>query len=160
MTTTQTYPPIEAGQLVAAVTRLKQDGWRLVQISATRLPEHVELTYSFDRDLALSNLRLVVPAPGARIPSISSVYWCAFLYENEIHDLFDVGVDGLAVDFHGKLYKTTVPFPFAAAPKARRPAPRPIPAQGAPAAPVAPTEQPVRPAASSAVSPASQGSSS
>jgi ech hydrogenase subunit D len=81
-------------------------------MGATRLPEHVELTYSFDRDLRLVNLRLQVPAAEARIPSISSIYWCAFLYENELHDLFNVQVDGMAVDFHGHLYETAVKFPF------------------------------------------------
>ena len=91
---------------------MRKEGYRLVQIGATRLPEHVELTYSFDRDLRLANLRLQVPAAEARIPSISSIYWCAFLYENELHDLFNVQVEGMAVDFHGHLYETAVKFPF------------------------------------------------
>ena len=29
-----------------------------------------------------------------------------------MHDLFNVQVDGMAVDFQGNLYKTTVKFPF------------------------------------------------
>ncbi len=91
---------------------MRKQGYRLVQIGATRLPEHVELTYSFDRDSRLANLRFQVPAAGARVPSISSIYWCAFLYENELHDLFNIQVDGMAVDFHGLLYETTVKFPF------------------------------------------------
>jgi ech hydrogenase subunit D len=85
---------------------------RLVQISATRLPGQVELTYSFDLDSRLTNLRLSLPGIDARVPSISSIYGCAILYENEIHDLFNVKVDGLTVDFHGNFYKTAVKFPF------------------------------------------------
>jgi ech hydrogenase subunit D len=46
------------------------------------------------------------------VPSISPIYGCAILYENEIHDLFNVKVDGLTVDFHGNFYKTAIKFPF------------------------------------------------
>jgi ech hydrogenase subunit D len=47
------------------------------------------------------------------LPSISSIYLCAILYENEIHDLFGVQVAGIAIDFKGKFYKTAIKFPFA-----------------------------------------------
>lgn len=144
MITPQTYPAVEAAQLVPAVEKMKQDGWRLVQIGATRLPDDVELTYSFGRDLELANLRLLVPAAGARVPSISSVFWCAFIYENEIHDLFNVQFDGMAVDFHGNFYKTTVPFPFGVPPRIKPAASRPA------AATVAPTSGVSQPPAGSA----------
>ena len=49
-----------------------------------------------------------------RVPSITPIYWCAFAYENELHDLFRIHVEGIAVDYKGKFYKTTVPFPFGA----------------------------------------------
>ena len=111
-TTDQTLELIPLEALLDKVGALRTQGYRLVQIGATRLPESVEMTYSFDRDYRLTNLRLQVPATEARIPSISSIYWCAFLYENELHDLFNVQVDGMAVDFHGHLYETSVKFPF------------------------------------------------
>ena len=149
MSTPQTYQAVETAGLVEAVRKLKQEGWRLVQISTTRLPEQVELTYSFDRQFELYNLRLLLPAPGARLPSISSVYWCAFIYENEIHDLFDVQVDGLAVDFHGNFYRTTVKHIFGEPPAvkaapARKPAaaPKAVPPAHAETQPAAPTSTP------------------
>src|ERR1035438_2398061 len=108
----QTFQTIAAEALLETVGKLRKEGYRLVQIGATRLPEHVELTYSFDLESRLANLRFQVLAEGATLPSISSIYWCAFLYENELHDLFNVQVDGMAVDFHGHLYETTVKFPF------------------------------------------------
>ncbi len=110
---------------------MRRQGRRLVQISATRLPEAVELTYSFDLDRQLSNLRLTLPGKDACLPSISSIYGCAILYENEIHDLFNVRVDGLTVDFQGNFYKTSVKFPFGTI---KTPAPA---ASSAPAAPAA-----------------------
>ena len=102
--------------LLEKVRTKKNQGCRLVQMSATRLPEQVELTYSFDLDSRLTNLRLSLPGVDTCVPSISSIYGCAILYENEIHDLFNVKVDGLTVDFHGNFYKTSVKFPFGSAP--------------------------------------------
>ena len=112
MTSPQVFEPITLESLLDRVRQMRQERFRLVQIGATRLLDQIELTYSFDRDCDLSNLRLLIPAEGTRVPSISSIYWCAFLYENEIHDLFGVQVDGIAVDFHGNLYQTSVKFPF------------------------------------------------
>ena len=89
-----------------------KQGHRLVQISATQLPGAIELTYSFDLDSQLTNLRLSLPGEKPHLPSISSIYLCAVLYENEIHDLFGVQVDGLAIDFKGNFYQTAVKFPF------------------------------------------------
>jgi len=99
--------------LLDKVKAKRQQGYRLVQISGARLGEQLELTYSFDLDSRLENLRLLLPAAEARVPSISSIYSCVMLYENELHDLFDVQVEGMAVDFHGNLYNTAVKHPFA-----------------------------------------------
>ena len=120
----QTLELITVDALLDKVRALRQQGRRLVQIGATRLPEQIELTYSFDLDGKLTNLRLHIPAAEARVPSISSIFWCAFLYENELHDLFNVQVDGLVVDFHGNLYQTAVKYPFGStkAPAAPKPA--------------------------------------
>lgn len=127
---------ITVGQLQEKVRAMHEQGWRLVQISATRLPEEVELTYSFDLNYRLSNLRLLIPGADSHLPSISSIYGCAILYENEIHDLFNVKVDGLTVDFGGNFYKTSVQFPFggAQAPSCAATPPPPTPAS-APAEP-------------------------
>ena len=101
--------------LLEKVRAKKDQGCRLVQISATQLPGQIELTYSFDLNSQLSNLRLSLPGEEPHLPSISSIYLCAILYENEIHDLFGVQVAGMAVDFKGNFYKTAIKFPFASA---------------------------------------------
>jgi ech hydrogenase subunit D len=101
--------------LVAEVKARRDQGWRLVQIGVTSLGESFEINYSFDREQRFFNLRLTVPAANVRLPSVSGVYWCAFLYENEIHDLFGITFDGLALDFKGNFYQTAKPFPFAQA---------------------------------------------
>ena len=112
MSDEQTYLSLLPDALLAKVRELHGQGWRLVQIGATPLGETIELNYSFDLSGKFLNLRLSLPAATAHVPSISSVYWCAFIYENEMHDLFRVQVEGIAVDYKGKFYKTTVPYPF------------------------------------------------
>jgi ech hydrogenase subunit D len=101
--------------LLEKVRDKKAQGCRLVQISATQLPGQIELTYSFDLNSQLANLRLLLAGAEPHLPSISSIYLCAILYENEIHDLFGVQVAGMAIDFKGKFYKTAIKYPFATA---------------------------------------------
>jgi ech hydrogenase subunit D len=118
--------------LLERVQLMHAQGRRLAQICCTRLTSDQEVNYSFDRDPrapadagaqqeaapapapGFYTLRVRLPLEGAELPSISCFYWSAFLYENEIHDLFGVTVKGMAVDFHGSLYKTAVPAPYAA----------------------------------------------
>lgn len=129
----QTFELISVDTLLEQVRARRAEGCRLVQIGATRLPEQFEVTYSFDLDGRLINLRLQVPVE-TRIPSITPIYWCAFLYENEMHDLFNLQVDGIAVDFHGNFYKTAVKYAFGST---KAPVSKP--------APTAPTPIPARP---------------
>jgi ech hydrogenase subunit D len=138
----QTLELVTVDTLLEKVGALCRQGSRLVQISATRLLEQLELTYSFDIEGQLTNLRLHVPVSEARVPSVSSIYWCAFLYENEMHDLFNLQVDDMAVDFHGNLYKTAVKYPFGST----KP-PVPAPAR----APVQSSESVITPSAAAAI---------
>jgi len=108
--------PVTTDRLVAEVQALRSENWRLVQIGVTAIGDTFELNYSFDRELRFRNLRLQIAAADARLPSVSGVYFCAFLYENEIHDLFGISFDGLVLDFKGTLYHTATPFPFAPTP--------------------------------------------
>ncbi|HZL44378.1 MAG TPA: NADH-quinone oxidoreductase subunit C [Verrucomicrobiae bacterium] len=134
----QTLEIIPLETLLDRVRGMRAKGYRLVQIGATRLPEQVEMTYSFDLKNSLANLRFHVPAAEARIPSISSIYACSFLYENELHDLFNIQVEGMSVDFKGNFYKTAVKYPFGStkAPAAQpaTAASTPLPAGTAPVA--------------------------
>ncbi len=109
----QSLELIPTEKLLEQVKALRARNARLVQICATALPGQYELTYSFDLEGALISLRLVLPDTDARVPSITSIYGCAFLYENEMHDLFNIRVEGINVDFKGNLYNTSVKFAFA-----------------------------------------------
>ena len=135
MPQSQSIESIAVGEVLDKVRALHTRGFRLVQISAVRLPDQIELTYSFDLNHELTSLRFLISAIEARVPSITGVFGCAALYENEVHDLFGIQVDGLSLDFHGNFYRTAVKFPFAT-PKpppvkpAQAPATKPAAAEG------------------------------
>jgi len=107
----QENTPIGKNDLVGMVAQFFAEGYRLVQIGCTTLQSAYELNYSFDRDYRFKNLRMTV-APDEEVPSISVIYPNAFLYENEIHDLFGLLVKDIAIDYRGALYRTAIKTPF------------------------------------------------
>ena len=102
---------IEKNNLLGIVSDLFAQGYRLVQIGCTTLQSSYELNYSFDKDYHFKNLRFIV-APEEEIQSISVIYPNAFLYENEIHDLFGLTIKNITIDYHGTLYRTAIKVPF------------------------------------------------
>ena len=111
MSEEQKIKTIEVDELLNRVAELKEQGYRIVQMSCTRL-KYFELNYSFDKDMKFVNLRLNI-IPGYEVNSITSIYEGAFLYENEIHDLFGVKFKHINIDYNGSLYKTAKKAPFA-----------------------------------------------
>lgn len=109
--TDQEVKLVEPDNLVTEVLKLKHEGWRLVQICATKIDREYELTYSFGKDYGFGCLRLLA-APGMEIMSISNIYEPAFLYENEIHDLFGIEIKMITLDYHGNFYRIAKKKPF------------------------------------------------
>ena len=107
----QTTIPIGMDELVIRTAQMKKDGSRLVQIGCAQVGDDFEINYTFDKDFVLTNLRTTAKQDTV-IPSVSGVYWGAFVYENEIHDLFGITVAGINVDFKGVFIRTTVRHPF------------------------------------------------
>lgn len=103
---------INVNELLNKVSEVVKQNYRLVCISCTAGPEY-EITYSFDNDLSLLNFRIKVTEE-TEIPSITAQYGCAFIYENEIKDLFGLKITQISIDYNGNLYKTAVPTPFRA----------------------------------------------
>lgn len=109
---------MDAEKFLAEAERLAREGWRLTLINATGLQPQagadegeVDLIWSFEKEGKLVHLRERVPH-GARVPSLSGLFGPAFLYENEIRELFGVEITGLLVDFRGELYRTSQKVPF------------------------------------------------
>lgn len=101
---------LEPNGLLEKVYELKASGYRLVQINCT-MKENFEINYTFDKDYEFLNLRLNI-TPDVEVSSISGIYWPAFLYENEMRELFGVNVKYINIDYQGHLYKTAVKTPF------------------------------------------------
>lgn len=103
---------IQPEELLNRAYDLKSSGNRLVQIHCTMLKDgRFEVNYSFDKDMEFTNLRLQI-AQDVEVMSISGIFFPAFLYENEIKELFGVKVMNMAVDFNNGLYKKAKATPF------------------------------------------------
>jgi ech hydrogenase subunit D len=112
---------ITPSELCPLVEKICNQYMRLAQIHATTLGGRIELNYCFATPGRWLHLRLMVD-PQQEVPSISAIYPCAFLYENEIHDLFGIQVTGINVDYQGNLYRLRQKTPFAPAEPAADPA--------------------------------------
>jgi ech hydrogenase subunit D len=108
----QEYITIKKEELLAKVDPLFKSGHRLVQICCTKLPDKLVVDYSFDKDYKFVDYRVELPLEGGSLPSITGIYFAAFTYENEIHDLFGINVIGNALDFGGKFYRIQEKTPF------------------------------------------------
>lgn len=93
---------IEVDQLLAKVQELADDGSRLVSITGLDAGEAFDLLYHFDKDLSLIHLRARLPK-GEELPSISRIYYCAFVPENELQDFFGIKVRNPVIDYEGAM---------------------------------------------------------
>ncbi|MEG1593009.1 MAG: NADH-quinone oxidoreductase subunit C [Oscillibacter sp.] len=106
-----TIEEIEIEQIFPTVIQLKLDGWRLSQLCATRIPAQYELSYSFVKGLDMRTLRLRVDEETC-VPSLTQIYPCAFIQENEAVELFGVKLSSMEPDFHSRLYRIGREAPF------------------------------------------------
>jgi len=107
----QKMQDITPESLIRSVQAMKDGGKRLVQIGCARIGDIFEINYSFDKDYNFENLKLTIPS-GLEVPSVSGIYTCAFVYENEIHDLYGIEITGIAIDFKGTFIRTSIKYPF------------------------------------------------
>ncbi len=102
---------IEVGELMPRCSLLKSGGWRLCQIHCVRTPGGYELTYSLAWEYDLMNFKLTIPEDG-EVPSVTPIYACAWMYENEIAELFGVNITNILRNYEKKLYKIHIETPF------------------------------------------------
>ncbi len=99
------FNPIELSALSEKVKARKAEGWRFVQLLAVNTDEGIDLIYSFMKDNVLENDEVKGLTNTDIVPSITDEYLEAFVFENEVHDLFDIQIKGIAIDFGGHFYK-------------------------------------------------------
>lgn len=103
----QIQETIELDKLLFEVMRKKEQGLRLSQICVAYVNEKYELSYSFmadDGSYQFSNLRVVIDL-FEQVPSICKIYPYAIFYENEMAELFDVNIEMIDINYHGKFYR-------------------------------------------------------
>lgn len=91
--------------LLPRVAAARERGLRFVTATCLDAGQSYEIYYHFAEGIRLLHLRTVVPK-GVEVPSISGIYFSAFLVENEIKELFGVPIVGLAIDYRGRLLLT------------------------------------------------------
>lgn len=102
---------IGCGDLIAEALKAKNNGYRLVQICCTRTQDGYELLYSFGLEYNLMHFHINI-GTDVKVMSISKIFPAAFLYENEIHDLFGVQIELISIDYKGNLYRLEKKTPF------------------------------------------------
>ena len=101
---------VTPAELLAEVIHYKSEKYRLVAISCT-YKEGLELTYSFDKDMKFENVRLQID-DSVEIESITMIYPYAFLYENEIKELFGAKIKNISLDYQNHFYRIAKETPF------------------------------------------------
>jgi len=89
--------------ILSLIRQYYADGYRLVTATCIDEGEVFRLIYSFDKDLAMINLEVTTPREKS-IPSISAIYACAFLVENEMQELFGLKIANISLDLGGTMY--------------------------------------------------------
>lgn len=102
---------LQTEYLITAIDRIpemsharKSDGWRFVQLMAVNTEQGIDLIYSFMKDGVLQNNKIEHVSKADTVPSITDDFLAAFVFENEVHDLFGVDIRDIAIDFGGNFY--------------------------------------------------------
>jgi len=94
-------------ELISEVQRMAQKSARFTTTTCLDLREQMEIIYHFtDEDNQLTNIRLFI-RKGETVPSVSQIYLCVTLIENEIHDQFGVEFTGMALNYEQKMLITS-----------------------------------------------------
>lgn len=109
------------GELVGTAQAYKGKGWRFAQCCASRNGDDAfELLYSYVDDATneVANLRVCVTSAD-EIPSVGGIFPAAFMFENEMHDLYGLTVVDMNLDYRGGFYHLHIPAPMAQAPQGK-----------------------------------------
>ncbi|MDF2523687.1 MAG: hypothetical protein K0R31_1328 [Clostridiales bacterium] len=97
---------ISKGQLLNMAQKMMYTGYRFVTATCVDNGSGIiDVTYHFDKDLEMKHFRIKVEKD-EEVPSISSIYFCAVLVENEMKELFGLNVSGMIIDYGGHMLLT------------------------------------------------------
>jgi NADPH-dependent glutamate synthase beta subunit-like oxidoreductase len=99
---------VEKAELISAVQKMLAEKARLITASCVDLEDKFEIIYHFEPQESpepLKHIRVKI-AKEDTLPSISNMYLCAALIENEIQELFNVQISGIALDFQKRFLRS------------------------------------------------------
>ena len=103
---------IEDVKILDTVADIKTAGYRLSQVCASKIDEKLEVLYTFEMDSKLQNYKVIIDCKEPTLSSITGVFHPAFIYENEMHDLFGITFRNLELDYGGAFYKLSEKTPW------------------------------------------------
>ena len=101
------YETIQIDGILPLANKMQSKGCRFVQLLAVNTESGIDVQYTFMNENALENYTVQGVKETDEIPSITGQFIAAFVFENEIHDLFGVNVKDIAIDFKGNFYALT-----------------------------------------------------
>lgn len=97
------YIEIFSTQLLFEARNLRFENFRFVTATCIDTNDgHFDIIYHFDKKLTLKSLRIRIQK-GKKISSISSIYSCSFLAENEMKEMFGVNIIDMQIDYGGRM---------------------------------------------------------
>lgn len=111
---TTEFVDVPLGELLTRVQTLKHEGFRFIQMFAETTAAGMDLVYTFYDETCDNALNLVVYGidETSEVPSIQGLYFAAFSYENETHDLFGVHFVNMVLDFGGHFFNVAEEAPM------------------------------------------------
>ena len=107
----QVFQEVDHSEIPSLAKRMRSEGYRMVQICGVTKKGETEMVYSFDRDHEMVCYKVHVPF-GTSVGSITPEYWAAFVYENELHDLFGVEFTDSRLAYKGNFFRMSVTTPW------------------------------------------------
>lgn len=111
---TTSFVDLPLEELLTRVQTLKHEGVRFVQMCAETTEQGIDLLYTFYDETTQNALNLCVYGidESSRVPSIQGLYFAAFSYENETHDLYGVRFVNMKLDFGGHFFNLATSEPM------------------------------------------------
>lgn len=111
---TTSFVDLPLEELLTRVQTLEHEGIRFVQMCAETTERGIDLLYTFYDETTQNALNLCVYGidESSRVPSIQGLYFAAFSYENEAHDLYGVRFVNMKLDFGGHFFNLATSEPM------------------------------------------------
>ena len=111
---TTEFVDIPLSELLTRVQTLKHEGFRFIQMCAETTAAGIDLLYTFYDETCDNALNLCIYGidHDSEVPSIQGLYFAAFSYENETHDLYGVKFINMQLNFGGNFFNVACDEPM------------------------------------------------